>query len=456
MGNSGSTHNIGVDDMHQHMPREYLNHHKHNYREGNNHQNFRSSRQPSNHLAAPIKVLPDPNGVPARLRTTNNGAILNSGGTLSGKKIAATGLYRSQSISATHHQSPQPAKSTANPPAYLMQRSQTLLHFNERKPAQDITNFQSSNRYGSQPELRADEKHVGGPVSLAAASAASNSKFSKSKKKKPAPQAPQPVKEYEPSRFGWKQPTHQTFSPPPKQEMVNALPPSGQGRKMRLFKTKAESKKLSPTNRQSVVDQDMPTMSNSNYLPESKQRQQDDQFQSLPFQRSHLTSKQLTSTQERKPSFPKVSLFRREKSFDITLMQDRNKQREIAQARISVRKASPELQTKIISKPKPLPAKEPEKPVTKSTFRKPPVQKQSSPTPAPLPTSDFQKELLMATRRRSTAVTRTEKVEPKEDKKTEPAPVKVPEVKKEENIVIPVVQAPVIQEPVKQQESRKV
>jgi phage terminase large subunit-like protein len=60
----------------------------------------------------------------------------------------------------------------------------------------------------------------------------------------------------------------------------------------------------------------------------------------------------------------------------------------------------------------------------------------------------------MATRRRSTAVTRTEKVEPKEDKKTEPAPV--PEVKKEENIVIPVVQAPVIQEPVKQQESRKV
>lgn len=136
MGNSGSLHH---DEQYptswvQSMPRDAYHH-----------------RQSSTHFPHhQVKVLPELNGGP-RLRTTNNGQILQQGGTISVKN---QGLQRSRSVSAPHHyaQTGNNAPMTTFQPQFLKARSQTQINFIPREsPTRDLAN---SKKFGSESDLK--------------------------------------------------------------------------------------------------------------------------------------------------------------------------------------------------------------------------------------------------------------------------------------------------------------
>lgn len=156
-----------------------------------------------------IKVLPKDGLIGARLRSTNNGNILHSGGTLSGAK--KSNIQRSKSITEPNfnHQR-------------LINRSQTQLDIIPR-PC-DINKYKNNNmiitkKIGSVPDLRDDKIQRGYT------------------KKYRAPQLPlqqtvqsKSIVDYDPCRFGWKSKISTEIQP----------------RKLRLFKTRVEStRKLS-------------------------------------------------------------------------------------------------------------------------------------------------------------------------------------------------------------------
>lgn len=90
MGNSGSMHNLAtaIDDHHYQSPSWTPHHHQHQHQQHSQHNHHHQSQQAYQRqpIAPQFKVLPD--NVPGTrvLRTTNNGAILHNGGTLTNRK----------------------------------------------------------------------------------------------------------------------------------------------------------------------------------------------------------------------------------------------------------------------------------------------------------------------------------------------------------------------------------
>lgn len=302
MGNSGSTHNLTHLDMGQMPNGPWMDPH-----------GYRENRDPYHQL---IKVLPDVSAE-ARLRATTNGNILHGGGTISGRREPPLGVYRSKSI----HQ---------------MHRSQTQLNLRE---SQHVLRRQSSEinfkRSGSEPDLRHRENNSAmlqpppPPEKSDPKSMSHRAKIMRGKKKKAAPPPPLPqqqqrmpingplvTNDYDPSRFGWKQPHAQ--KPP--------TPPSKEARKLRLFKTKAESKRVPPSllppespDRLAQAGRNLPPIKNSSPPTNAKPNVKP-------------VKEATTKWQEAKNRFFPLPQFRREKSFDITLLnanQQRTQQRVV-------------------------------------------------------------------------------------------------------------------------------
>ena len=111
---------------------------------------------PPNHMPQQVKVLPELKGGP-RLRSTNNGQILQSGGTISVKN---PGLQRSRSVSAPHHydqsqpqQQPSSRPMTTFQPQFLKVRSSTQINMAVRQsPSRE--GFASSKRFGSESDIK--------------------------------------------------------------------------------------------------------------------------------------------------------------------------------------------------------------------------------------------------------------------------------------------------------------
>ncbi|KAK6624708.1 hypothetical protein RUM44_011567 [Polyplax serrata] len=152
------------------------------------------------HIQPQVKVLPE-RLPPLRLRTTDNGAILQNGGTLSSRKqslIHEERAYRPRSSSA--HRPPKLGEIGLD-----------------------------KNRYGSEPDLRYHHKESREQFSENAV----RQRISRSRKKYKAPPAPQNgissgMESSSSDLNGWES---------------SKDCPSGQGRKARLFKTRAETNK---------------------------------------------------------------------------------------------------------------------------------------------------------------------------------------------------------------------
>lgn len=292
MGNSGSTHNLAHLDASQMPNGPWMDP-----------AGFRDNRDPYHQL---IKVLPDMNNEP-RLRATTNGNILQGGGTISGRREPPFGVYRSKSI----HQ---------------MHRSQTQLNMRE---TQHVLRRQSSEinfkRSGSEPDLRHHENN-GNPnmVEKSDPRTSHRAKIMRGKKKKAAPLPPTqqqmqinvPLisKDYDPSRFGWK-PMH--LQKPP-------TPPSKETRKLRLFKTKAESKKapsLLPSEMSDHKSDRSGTSSRS--MPPSKGG-----GHTVLGPNGKPVKETTSKWQEAKNKFFPLPQFRREKSFDISLLNANQKRQQ--------------------------------------------------------------------------------------------------------------------------------
>ena len=93
MGNTHSMNNLSMLDQKRYQT-EFLRYsqipYESQYRPQNpninvNHHQYNKFKEPQQ-MPNPVKVLPDVRFEPPKLRTTNNGAILQSGGTISGRK----------------------------------------------------------------------------------------------------------------------------------------------------------------------------------------------------------------------------------------------------------------------------------------------------------------------------------------------------------------------------------
>ncbi|XP_055679991.1 uncharacterized protein LOC129788048 [Lutzomyia longipalpis] len=321
-----------------------------------------------------IKVLPDL-GDGARLRPTNNGVILHSGGTLTGRRESigaiTSGVHRSRSISSSTHHHEMKYKPGA------LQRHHTQLEMvpNGRNYAAQEMNYK---RFGSEPDLRFTEDDI---IQQQARNQQQGKMPKGRKKKVPNAPAAQPGYEYDPSRFGWK----------PRQEIENL--PVQQPRKLRLFKTKAESSKK-PNNPAKLATEasDMhfrkPFVDRRNkYLRESRPSQDD----------INLRQPDFSGTAKSKIQLLPMPQYRREKSFDLSLLLSRKKdESKPTPVPNTFRKLSDgkELDVKIAPTNK---AKAPTSPIAKTKVRR-------ASQPPQVVGNDFQKELQEATRRRSMAV----------------------------------------------------
>lgn len=210
MGNSNATHFAPNDMVDLRGHRNSGNHHWQHLNPN------RASFQPQS-----IKVLPELKEH-SRLRATNNGIILQSGGTISGRRESVVGIHRSKSISSPQHEMRYKVGLQRHNTQLDMAIDRRLQHEMEAK------------RFGSEPDLRfTDEvnQHM--------------KKLNSSKKIK-APNIPikhtvgqqqQHRPEYDATRFGWR-PKHQEPQMEPPQQQTQQYT-----KKLRLFKTKDESKK---------------------------------------------------------------------------------------------------------------------------------------------------------------------------------------------------------------------
>lgn len=242
MGNSGSMHNMAGLDEHlrhtstmsaaQQQQKQFQDHLLKTSSAQMEWSGARPARQPQ------VKVLPSLIDSSARhLRPTNNGNILHNGGTLSGRKES---IVRSRSAHPTI--APQPAKRLHS---RLMQRSQTQLQLirdedNDHRPS-TATALPSFKRFDSEPDLRGsatnDATEVPAKPTLTRSTAAGGKKKKAAAPPPPIARAivtpPKTSDAYDPERFGWRA----TAKIPAEAEVTP--------RKLRLFKTKAESRKSS-------------------------------------------------------------------------------------------------------------------------------------------------------------------------------------------------------------------
>lgn len=334
MGNSGSAHHLATipnsdeqikyrhspSQWSQSIPRDSTNRHSHQ-----------------------IKVLPELKGA-CRLRPTNNGNILHGGGTLSGRRDLAlhNGVFRTRSTSSTR--SPDPSESVHAPhPNRLMQRSRTQLAITRGQPErkQSLENAPMK-RFGSEPDLRSsgDERNNSRKEDTRTEIDGNNfpkAKLIRNKKKKAAPLPPiqlkvnetmadKPKLNYDPSRFGWKKEEKRSFEKVPamnKENLVEKEPP----KKLRLFKTKAEMRKVNDV---AVVQNENEKRISTDqrhshrYSISEIERQP---FNSLPYYhdpRNQELDRLSDHHDERETNtahMPQLTQrFRREKSFDLSLL----------------------------------------------------------------------------------------------------------------------------------------
>lgn len=320
MGNSGSAHST-VPNSIEHS----------NYRHSPSQWSQSVPRESANRHTHQIKVLPELKGG-ARLRATNNGNILHGGGTLSGRRdlVLHNGVFRTRSTSSTR--SPDPSEVNVRLPPHphqLMQRSQTQLNIIRKPQGQNRLpeNSNTIKRSGSEPDLRGsgDERNDAQRVDNRGSTDKNNlpkAKLIRNKKKKAAPLPPVQVKanqasmerkslNYDPSRFGWKKPEENL---PNKENAEEKEAP----KKLRLFKTKAETQKSSEvtvipkeTDKSSQVKNHL-----SRYLSTERQS-----FNSLPFPHDARNTEFDRLSDHHEGNVPSMPLlFRREKSFDLSLL----------------------------------------------------------------------------------------------------------------------------------------
>lgn len=424
--NSGSMHNLAAIDDHHFHQRLVGQHHQHNshHQHVKQHQHHQQHQQQMQHqqqwttqsmprvLHPQIKVLPDSVPGVKVLRTTNNGAILNSGGTLTNRKDGP-GVQRSKSISAPHHNLPAHQNMMA-----MRQRSTTQINMMDERE-QRMMNYK---RFGSEPDLRmsGDEENVN------QAAQKGRAKILKGKKKKAAPAPPQskqPEDDYDPARFGWKPKSngfHFQQSPP----MLEAPQ-----RKSRLFKTKAESKKTTTTT--TAAAQTKITSEASDHFNHEKEifrvieqhPRESFRLHNLNHntnQHHHMEEDRISDDQEWKQSRARIlpmPQFRREKSFDVTLLSERSKQVEnylhnrrqrVPSPLNAPNRIKPQHQQQIYPKQNNKNPSEPPKNLRKiKEDSKEKLRKTSQLAVRPLNSnsssgaSSFQQELLAATKRRS-------------------------------------------------------
>ncbi|XP_077291704.1 uncharacterized protein LOC143915135 [Arctopsyche grandis] len=179
--------------------------------------------------ASHLKVLPDIDTNP-RLRSTNNGAILQSGGTISGRRPLSlalphdrdpslhNGVYRSKSISQDYETERPSRFSYLSNQRDPLHRSHTHLHLDQPEETFEM----QSKRFGSEPDLRNSQE-------TQTKTKITNKNL---KKKYKAPPPPPHIQNDQggSSPDSWK--AQQSYEPP-----------QAPSRKLRLFKTRAETKK---------------------------------------------------------------------------------------------------------------------------------------------------------------------------------------------------------------------
>lgn len=390
MGNSGSGHSAVLNsDEHN------------NYRHAPSQWSQSIPRDTTNRHTHQIKVLPELKGG-ARLRATNNGNILHGGGTLSGRRdlVLHNGVFRTRSTSST--QSPDPSEQNVRPhPHQLMQRSQTQLAIVRTQPP-GLSKLPENNtikRFGSEPDLRSDgdernDIHNGN----ADKNNLPKAKLIRNKKKKAAPLPPIQAKvnqastdrkslNYDPSRFGWKRQDEQL--PTLNKENVEEREAP---KKLRLFKTKAETQKV---NEVTVIPKEIEKQSIKNRYSNTERQS----FNSLPYYhdaRNNEVDRLSDHHEESVPSLPQ--LFRREKSFDLSLLMAQ-KQSNFGNNLLGMKESRTKSPNDVINQ-RSIPVGRLSSVESKLRSRKfsQPVTSSNADDNAE---TDFKKELLAATRRRS-------------------------------------------------------
>lgn len=435
---------------------------RHNHEGGGGGGGHRESTSSGPSLPPPMKVLPDIPGRVAKLRPTNNGNILHSGGTISKNN----NLQRSKSISSpTYQQHQQQAFDeseeigvmTLLPPRLAMTRSRTQTNMmtpgrrnfdespsrgpgprgfvtNQRKPSYEHGTL-NKKRFGSEPDLRISMNNnemqddssggSGGQVGHRNTKPL-QSKIIKGKNKKKAP-VPPTLEKREPEviekqRIIAYSPLRKTNSDASSTQPSSDSNSNNPTRKLRLFKTRAETKKnLNITK--------LPEASDAKYSAKSGQP---NNVHKLPLTPTNSSTYKLTSRKD--PDFdggtldkPKsrlnpTSFFRREKTFDIGVLERErvlrsanhvpeikptmsppiSRRKSIVKSLLEKDQAEQQQQQEQRQKQKQqlqqnrIAAIEPKfKPKIQNEKRK--LQ------PAPVtPMTDFQKELQLATRRKST------------------------------------------------------
>ncbi|XP_058832525.1 uncharacterized protein LOC131690621 [Topomyia yanbarensis] len=395
MGNSGSMNGLpGYDDGYHHT--QYHNHQHHQrYHEmlrngpnghhgvppgwlesyqrdlrngGGGHRTFdnRHNHEPLGHrestssgpsLPPPMKVLPDIPGRVAKLRPTNNGNILHSGGTISKNN----NLQRSKSISSPTYQQHQKQsfdESDENgilnslPPQMLMTRSRTQVNMmmpsarrdfeesparsrgfanNQRKPSYDHGTL-NSKRFGSEPDLRIstgkpelqDESGGGGAAQGHRNSKPVQSKIIKGKNKKKAP-VPPVLEKREPEvvekqRIIAYSPLRKTNS-----DASSTLPSSDSNsnnpsRKLRLFKTRAETKKNLNITKLPEASDAKYSSKNAQNIAQVKPRVSPTNSSTYKPTNRRETDFSIGTLDKPKSRLNPTSFFRREKTFDIGVL----------------------------------------------------------------------------------------------------------------------------------------
>ncbi|XP_062538595.1 uncharacterized protein LOC134206871 [Armigeres subalbatus] len=436
--------------------------HRHNNHDGLGHRESTSSG-PS--LPPPMKVLPDIPGRVAKLRPTNNGNILHSGGTISKNN----NLQRSKSISSPTYQQHQQQHDAFDeseesgvmallPPRLAMQRSRTQMNMvtpgrrdfdespsrapgsrgyttNQRKPSYDHGTL-NKKRFGSEPDLRIamggnegqDDSSggSGGQAGNHRNTKPAQSKIIKGKNKKKAPVPPPLEKREREAEVIEKQriiaysPLRKTNSDASSTQPSSDSNSNNPTRKLRLFKTRAETKKnLNITK--------LPEASDAKYSAKNGHKMPLAPSNSSPYKLMGRKDPDFDSGTLDKPKsrLNPTSFFRREKTFDIGVL-ERDRVLRSGEDTAHVPEIKPTMSPPISRR----------KSIVKSLLEKDQAEqqqqqqqrkqkqmqqsrvstvepkfkpkapdekrKQSQPTPI-TPMTDFQKELQLATRRKSVA-----------------------------------------------------
>ncbi|KAJ6644390.1 hypothetical protein Bhyg_09359 [Pseudolycoriella hygida] len=399
MGNSGSAHSA-VPNSDEHN----------NYRHSSSQWSQSIPRDSTNRHTHQIKVLPELKGA-TRLRATNNGNILHGGGTLTGRRelVLHNGVFRTRSTSSTRSPDPSELNVRVPHPHQLMQRSQTQLNIIRNPPG--LTKLPENDpikRSGSEPDLRGsgDERNDLEKKNSRVESSLPKTKLIRNKKKKAAPPPPTQANvnqsssdrkalNYDPSRFGWKKQNDKSLN---KENSEEREAP----KKLRLFKTKAETQKV---NEVTVIPKEIEkpsTIRNHLNRYSNVERQS---FNSLPYHnndRSNEFDRLSDHHEETVPPLP--PLFRREKSFDLSLLMQQkesnsgvfssaNKQLQMKSMKDITQRSIPVGRVSSV-----------ESKVRLRKFSQPVTSVVNSENNTE---SDFKKELLAATRRRSQNLLRT-------------------------------------------------